>query len=112
MVSKDEYQMAYVEVLEVLKYLPEVDISKLPASLIKEMTKNKSKQYNFTLDRTKNLNLQISGVSRAILTNMYRKYWATDYERKIINIMENKNRQELEDLKSKKYSVQSLFQKK
>lgn len=111
MINKEEYERAYVEILEIFKYLPEEEVNKVPKKLIEQMEKAK-KKHTFTLDRTKKINSQITDVSKAILANIYKEYWSTEYEKKVINAKENANRRKLEFDKMKKYPKQLLFQKR
>ena len=106
---KYDYKRAYVEILEILKYLPKEDINKIPHKLIVQMEKNKSKNYRFVLDRTRKLNTQISDTSKAILANIYKQYWATDYEKKVINAKEISNRRKIDIIKLEKYPKEILF---
>lgn len=112
MINREDYEKAYVEVIEILKYLPKENIKKIPNNLINEMENNKQKQYKFTLDRTKKINIQISDVAKAILANIYRDYLASEYERKIVMAKEKRNRIEMEINKQKKYPKLSLFENK
>jgi len=109
---ENEYKKAYVQILEILKYLPKENINKIPHKLIVEMEKNKSKNYRFVLDRTRRLNRQISDTSKAILANIYKQYWATDYEKKVINAKEISNRRKMEIIKLEKYPKEILFKNK
>lgn len=106
---ENEYKRAYAEILEILKYLPKENINKIPHKLIVQMEKNKSKNYRFVLDRTRKINTQISDTSKAILANIYKQFWATDYEKKVINAKEMCNRRKLENIKLEKYPKEILF---
>ena len=52
------YNMAYAEVLEILKYLPESEIRKIPKDEIKFLENNMDKDYKFVLDSEKTLEEQ------------------------------------------------------
>lgn len=112
MIYREEYEKAYVEVIEILKYLPKEIVKKVPENLIYQMENNKKKQYQFTIDRTKKITLQISDISKAILANIYIDYWASEYEKEIINAKEKRNRIQMEINRLKKYPKLSLFQNK
>lgn len=111
-INKEDYQRALVEVLEVIKFLPKDEQNAIPRDVLDKMQKAKSKDYCFSLDRTKKFNLQISQISKAILANLFKDYWATDMEKEVIKAKENKNRRELEEYKKKLYPTDNIFKKK
>lgn len=49
------YNMAYAEVLEILKYLPESELRKIPQDEIKSLENNMDKNYKFAIDPEKAL---------------------------------------------------------
>ena len=112
MIRKEDYYNAYVEVLEILKYIPAKDLSKIPKEIICRFEERKSKQYKFIFDKKKSIQQQLSNTSRAILSNLYRDYWATEYERKVITAKEKINRQRMEEIKIKRFSNKELFNTK
>lgn len=100
-----EYEKAFTEVLEVLNYLPKEDREKIPFNILQALYKNKSKEYVFIINRTKPLKEQkLSKVTKAILVNFYRDYWATEYERKIIKEKQRLDLFILEENKRKAYN--------
>lgn len=106
MITKKEYEKAFVEVLEILKYLPQKDFLKIPSNLIQMMNIEKSKDYYFTINRTKSLKEQnFSPVTKAIISNFYRDYWATEYQKEVIEA-----KQKL-DLALKEREKQEKYQK-
>ncbi len=111
MISQEEYSNAYVEVLEILKNIPEEELHKVPEDLIKKFEEKKSNEYKFTFNRNKSLNKQISSLTKAILSNLYKNYWATDFEKRVIIAKEKSNRQQMEQIKIEKFSNIKLFKK-
>lgn len=110
MLTQKDYSQAYVEVLEVLKNMNKDDVKKLPEELIKEFKEKKDLQYTFKYDRSKKVKEQnLSDVAKAILSNLYTKYWATEYERKVILAKQRANRIEAERQKSLNFKKNSLF---
>lgn len=104
MITKKEYENAFVEVLEILKYLPQKDFLKIPSNLIQMMKIEKSKDYYFKINRTKSLREQnFSPVTKAIISNFYRDYWATKYEKEIIKAKQKLDLDLKEREKLKKY---------
>lgn len=108
---KDDYNKALVEVLEIIKYLPEKEKKDIPQNLIDKMIEKKDKNYYFSLDRTKPFYIQVSGLTKAILANIFKKYWANNYELKVIKAKENSNRAKCEEMKRKLFPVDNIFKK-
>ena len=44
---EDNYPKAYKEVIEILKYVPEIDYNKIPKYLIEKFEKDAEKDYNY-----------------------------------------------------------------
>lgn len=104
MITREEYKKAFVEVLEILKYLSIEEISKIPKKRIDIMEKEKDKTYIFKIDRTKTLKDQnFSPVTKSIIANFYRDYWATEYEKKIIKAKQKFDMDRKEQEKLEKY---------
>lgn len=104
------YANAYQEVIEVLKYTKKEDLIKIPKFKINLYKKYMNKNNNFKIDKNKPLEEQnILSEAKAILANLYKDYWATDYEKKRIEAKEN---YDLEQIAKEKYNVDNLFKKK
>ena len=77
-----QYEKAYTEVLEVLKYFPKKEYEKIPKNLIEFYEDNMDKEYDFTIDPEVDLSEQkISNDAYFVLTNLYSDYFATDEEK-------------------------------
>lgn len=104
------YANAYQEVIEVLKYTKKKDLIKIPKFKIDMYKKYMNKNNGFKIDKTKSLEEQdISNEAKAILANLYKDYWATDYEKRRIEAKEN---YDLEQIAKEKYSADNLFRKR
>lgn len=104
------YANAYQEVIEVLKYTKKEDLIKIPKFKIDMYKKYMNKNNGFKIDKTKSLEEQdISNEAKAILANLYKDYWATDYEKRRIEAKEN---YDLEQIAKEKYSTDNLFRKR
>lgn len=104
------YANAYQEVIEVLKYTKREDLIKIPKFKIDLYKKYMNKNNNFKIDKNKPLEEQnLSNEAKAILANLFKDYWATDYEKQRI---EEKEKNDLEQIAKEKYSVDNLFKKK
>ena len=80
-----EYAMAYTEVIEILKHVQKEDIQKIPEEKLKFYKANMDNEYNYKLDMTKKFEEQeISDITKAILANIFRDYWAIPYQKERI----------------------------
>lgn len=99
---KDEYAIAYAEVLEILKYIPEDDYKKVPIAKIELFEKLKDKNSLFQYDPSRTLNEQnVSSIAKAIIALLFRDHWATPDQRELILKKEEQDRQK-EKLRSYK----------
>lgn len=99
------FEYAYSEVLEILKYIPENDYNKIPKSKIKVFEKGQKQNIKIQYDPKKTLKENnISKTARGIIAILYRDYWTTEEQRKIILEYQNAKRKILEEEKRKKYS--------
>ena len=112
MVTK-EYAMAYTEVIEILKYIPDEDVKKIPEEKLEFYKNNMDNEYNYTIDMTKEFKEQeMSDITIAILANIFRDYWATPYQKERIEAKERFDSNKLEEEKREKYDTDNLFKDK
>ena len=112
MITK-EYAMAYKEVVEILKYVPNKDVQKIPEEKLEFYRTNMDKEYNYQLDLTKEFEEQeMSDITKAILANIFRDYWATPHQKERIEAKEKYDLKKLEEGKRKKYNPDNLFKEK
>ena len=107
--NTNTYECSYVEVLEILKHIPQEQYNRIPKEKILFYEKNKSKEYKYIY------NEQMPNLSRkanAVLVNLYKEYIADSNEKnKIENILKlNDEKQEIE--KQKKFNNIDLFKNK
>ena len=106
------YNMAYAEVLEILKYLPESELRKIPQDEIKFLENNMDKNYKFAIDPEKTLEEQnISRKANAILVVYFKKYFTNDYQKQKLNEILTRNQQIVENEARKKYNLEDIFRK-
>lgn len=106
------YNMAYAEVLEIFKYLPESELRKIPKDEIKFLENNMDKDYKFVLDPEKALEEQnISRKANAILVVYFKKYFTNDYQKQKLNEILTRNQQIVENEARKKYNPEDIFRK-
>lgn len=81
----ESYAIAYAEVLEILKHIPEEDYKKVPTDKLELFENLKDKNYIFSYDPSKTLNEQkVSRVAKELIILLFRDYWATPEQRDLI----------------------------
>ena len=109
MVTK-EYAMAYTEVVEILKHVSDEDVKKIPEEKLEFYKSNMDNEYKYKIDITKKFEEQeMSDITKAILANIFRDYWATPYQKERIIAHENYDRQKIEKQKNDKYNPNDIF---
>lgn len=112
MISK-EYAMAYTEVIEILKHVPDEDVQKIPKDKLDFYRINMDTEYNYKLDIDKDFEQQeMSDITKAILANIFRDYWATPYQKERIEAKEKYDLEKLEEEKREKYNTDNIFKNK
>ena len=106
------YSKAYVEVLEIISHFSEEDFKKIPKSEIDFYNENKDNEYEFKINPNIDLNEQnISREANAILVALYRDYFATEYQKQILEKLLKQNEQKEEEKKREKYNPDDIFKK-
>ena len=109
---KDNYSKAYKEVIEILKYVPEESVKKIPQSVLDTFKINMDEEHDFTVDINKSFedqNLLVE--TKAIFANIFRDYWATPYQKERIEAKEKYDLKQEENQKQEKYNPNDLFKK-
>ncbi len=111
--EKIEYENACCEVLEILRFLPEKDINKIPNNIIDVIKSNVNKSYHFIYNPNKTLDEQnVSKIAKTIIALFYRDYWATQEKKiKILEFQKNIFNQ-IEKEKKEKYNIDFLTKRK
>lgn len=110
MISK-EYARAYREVVEILKHVSDEEVSKIPEEKLIFYKANMDKEYNYKLDMKKEFEEQeISKITKAILANIFRDYWATPEQKEKIKAKEKYDLEKIEEEKRKKYDPDKVFE--
>ena len=105
-----EYAKAYTEVIEILKYVPEEDLKKIPEEKLEFYKKNMDSEYDYKINPNKEFEEQeMSDTTKAILANIFRDYWATPYQKERIEAKEKYDLEKLEEEKMEKYNPDNLF---
>jgi len=78
-IKNEEYFIACKEVLEILKYVKDEDLNKIPYEEIEVLKKYAKKDYLFEYDSEKNIKEQgVSKLAKGIIANFYVKYIAPE----------------------------------
>lgn len=110
---KNNYAKAYKEIVEILKYVPDKDINKIPENMRNMFETEMDKEYEFQIDIQKPFEEQkLLEETKAILANIFRDYWATDKQKEKIIKIQNNQRQILEEQKRELYNPDKIFEKK
>lgn len=112
MITK-EYAIAYKEVITILRYVPKSDVDKIPQEKLEFYKSNMDKDYKYKIDETKQFEEQeMSDITKAVLANIFKDYWATPYQKERIKAKEEYDLQKIEEEKSKKYNPNNIFKDK
>ena len=104
----ENYACAYREVIEILKYTNQDDVNKIPSEKLLLWLDNMKEDYNFEIDEEKPLSEQnISKEAKAILANIFKEYWATDYQKQRIEEKEKYEKQ-LSQLKNQEKKLKKM----
>ena len=94
----DTYEKAYTEVIELLRFFPRESVEKIPKERLKLYIDKMDKSYHYKVDKSKTFEQQqMSEKTKAIFANIFRDYWATDYQRERILAKENYDNQKREE---------------
>ena len=106
---EDNYSKAYKEIVEILKYVPEESVNIIPKEMRDMFEAEQLKTYNFQIDTEKPFEEQeLLEETKAILANIFRDYWANDYQKARIIEKENQDREEWERQKREKNNLNNL----
>lgn len=112
MIEQEEYSKACKEVLEILKYVKEEDLNKIPKREIDALKEHASIEYEFSYDSQKDIKEQnVSKLSKAIIANFFIDYIATSNQKQKILDKQNYDIKVLEEAKLKEYNSNEIFKK-
>ena len=107
---KENYPKAYTEVLEILKFMPQYDIEKIPREIIEMMKNKKDNTHQFSVRITDDFSrLNILDETEAIFINFYRDYWATPEQKEKIIEKQNYDKSIIEKEKIEKCNPDNIF---
>ena len=106
----DNYPKAYKEVLEVLKYVPQESVDKIPEEMLNMFKLKMDESWYFKIDENKPFEEQnLLDETKAIFANIFRDYWATPYQREKIEAREKYELEKIEEEKRKKNNPDDIF---
>lgn len=108
-----DYAKRLVEVDEVLGYLSEENLNKIPEDIRNIIKENKDKEYTWKFDETKELKDQdLSRDTIIILSYLNMEYLLNEEQKKLMEQIHEFNERKQEQEKSKKYKIDELFKNK
>ena len=103
---------AYTEVLVILRNLDYAYYYSIPIEIIEKMKKECNLNHNFKLQKDIPIQKQkLLDETKAILSVLFRDYWATEEQRNKILEKEKHNLKLLEEQKRKRYNPDDIFKK-
>lgn len=110
---EDNYPKAYKEVIEILNYVPQESVNKIPQTMRDTFKAKMDVNYDFKVDINKSFEEQrLLDETNAILANIFRDCWATPYQKERIEAKEKYDRQKAEQEKMEQYNPDDIFKKK
>ena len=101
-----------VEVDEILNYLSEEDLLKIPEDIRNTIKENKDKNYTWNYDENKHLKDQnLSRDTIIILSYLNMEYLLNEEQKQLMQKIHELNEKKLEEAKIEKYGVDDLFKR-
>lgn len=108
-----DYNKRLVEVDEILNYLSEEDLLKIPEEIRNIIKENKDKEYFWEYDVTKPLkNQEVCRDTIAILSYLNMEYLLTEKQKEYMKNLHELNEKKSEEAKAEQYNVEDLFKRK
>lgn len=105
-----DYNKRLVEVDEILNYLSEEDLLKIPEEVRNTIKENKDKEYFWKYDETKPLKDQdVSRDTIAFLSYLNMEYLLNEKQKEFMQQLHELNEKKIEEAKNEKYGVADLF---
>lgn len=107
-----DYNKRLVEVDEILNYLSEEDLRKIPEEVRNTIKENKDNEYFWKYDETKPLKEQdVSRDTIAFLSYLNMEYLLNEEQKQLMQQLHKLNEKKLEEAKAEKYGVEDLFKR-
>ena len=106
----NEFADASSELIEILKYLPQNEVEKVPQKLRSFFTKVANKNYVTKIDPNKSMQEQeIKEKTKDLIAVLYRNYWCNEDERTSLDKKLIENDKKYEEMLRKKYNSENIF---
>lgn len=110
--KNNDYQLAFAETSEILKQLGKKYIDKIPKEILNLIEEQKNKNINFKFDINKKIaDQKIHNETLEVLAYINYNYWLDSNEKNNFEKVLQKNFNEIENDKRKKYNPDSIFKK-
>lgn len=108
-----EYKQSLTEINTILDFMGTEYTKKLPKQLIKFIKENMDTSYQSNISKNQPINEQpIKKDTKILLSLIYRNYWCTQEEKKILMDKDKRLKEEYEKEIHEKYKVDNLFKNK
>ena len=105
-----EYEKCLVELDEVLKYLSEDNLNKIPSDVLRSIKEQKSKDYIWKYDETKDLKSQnLNRKTIAMLCYLNMEYLLNDKQKEYMEKLYYSNELKAEEHKRENYNPDNIF---
>lgn len=108
----DRNACAYKEIYEILRIFPQELVAKIPQEKIRFFYNNMDNSYEYNISKETFDGQTMLEETKAILTILFRDYWATPAQKEKILGYENSAKKMLEEETRRKYNPDNLFKKK
>lgn len=107
----EAYRNSFKEVYVIWENTENKLLSKIPTNFMNFIKDNMNNDYETNIDPSVDIDKQkLLNETEAILSLIYRSYWATDEERKEFEVQDQKDFIENEEKKKEEYPVKDIYQ--
>lgn len=111
--ESDTYKKAYVELCELIKWLPDDEQKKIPQTVIENLREDMNNNYVFNIKKDKDITQQnFMTETKALFVELYEKYLAKDNEKEIWKEYDRICFNLIENEKKEKYNYNDTFKNK
>ena len=105
------YRNSFKEVYEILKSTENELLAKIPTKFINFIKNNMNENYKTNIQQDVDIDKQpLSKETEAILSLIYRSYWATDEEKQELAIKDRQDIIEIEKKKKEQYQGKDIYE--
>lgn len=111
--ESDTYRNAYVELYELIKWLPDNEQKKIPKTVIENLREDMNTNYVFNIKKDEDITQQnFMTETKALFVELYEKYLAKDNEKEIWKEYDRFCFNLIENEKKEKYNYNDIFKNK